>query len=255
MPGRVAPPDRVAQGIQVGVDPGFFRCQRVGAVEAHQHGVVGAVAAAEQVPAKGLLAHLAIERQQAAHAIGVRAFAIGAVAGMPGACLVSFGDDAAGVVGQQQQRVGRRIRALHRQGMRASQQVLGQQVAFLGGVQAMVLVTPLHHAAATVHTGQQLVMAIVQVLGPFAAVAFQYALQAPLQVVLQGAPLLVVEHVAARVVAEALRGRVVRVGVGHLGQLEAVVRCIAEARHVLVAIGKPRHAALEVVQGIEGEVL
>ncbi len=237
MPGRVPPLDRVAQGIQVGVDPDLFRWHRVGAVEAVFRGV-GAVTAAEQVAARGLLAKLAVECQQAVHAVVVLAFAIGGVAGGAGAFGVHLGDDAAGIVGQQQQRVGGGVRALHRQGMGVTQQVLGQQAAFPRGLQPMVLVAPLHLAGpVTVHAGQQLVMAVVQVMHPFTAVFLAHTLQAASQVVLQRAPLLVVEPVAARVVGEGLCGRVVfEQGVGHLGQLEAVIACIAELRSVLAAI-------------------
>ncbi|MND98374.1 hypothetical protein D3C80_907220 [compost metagenome] len=190
------------------------------------------------------------------HVIVVGAYAIGAVAGIAGRFMVDLGDDAAGVVGQQQQRVVRRVRALHCQGVRVTQQVLSQQVAFFCSVQAMALVTALHHTGAAVHTRQQLVMAVVQVPELFAAFVVQYAFQTPPHVVFQCVPLLVVEHVAARVVGEGLPGGVVLdQGVGHLGQLEAVVGGIAEACDVFHAIGKPCQAAIEVVQGVEGKGL
>ncbi|MCY1183830.1 hypothetical protein D9M73_244800 [compost metagenome] len=44
-------------------------------------------------------------------------------------------------------------------------------------------------------------------------------------------------------------------GVGHLGQLEAVVGCVGEVCDVRLGIGKLRQAARELVQVVEREDL
>ncbi|MNP70454.1 hypothetical protein D3C76_1666880 [compost metagenome] len=71
-------------------------------MEAHQSRVVAPVAAAQQVPAAGFIAHFAVECQQASQRVVTVAFPVRTVDGSSQVSLSAFTDNALIGVGQQQ---------------------------------------------------------------------------------------------------------------------------------------------------------